>query len=212
MDAGTDWVVSQGRYALDFDGINDSVNSQLSLDNSVGFSISLWHRFDAYTSSFPVPLKLAVSGSGGFPFFLFWATAPGYNGLNLGSGDFFPRLRSNTSVNAGSWQHIGIVCNGNGTNAAHYTLYLDGVVVPLVMSAPYAPVDNVTQIGTTGGAGTFFDGLIDDIRVYNCALSSNQTRLLALSRGIAYEQAPRRRSSSAVQFNRRRRLLIGASS
>ena len=57
----------------------------------------------------------------------------------------------------------------------------------------------------------FSNAVIDDVRIYNRALSPQEIRILATRRGIAYEMAPRRRSSSAVQFNRRRRLLLGAS-
>jgi hypothetical protein len=64
------------------------------------------------------------------------------------------------------------------------------------------------------GTNTFgpLDGMVDDVWYYHRELSPKTHELLASRRGIAYELAPRRRSSSAVQFNRRRRLLIGASS
>jgi hypothetical protein len=38
-----------------------------------------------------------------------------------------------------------------------------------------------------------FSGQLDDIRIYNRALSANEIRLLAARRGIAYELAPRKR-------------------
>jgi hypothetical protein len=66
--------------------------------------------------------------------------------------------------------------------------------------------------GPFSGNGAFYSGAIWDVMVHNRVLSPNEIRLLASRRGIAYEMAPRRRASSAVQFNRRRRLLIGASS
>lgn len=57
-----------------------------------------------------------------------------------------------------------------------------------------------------------FGGQIDDIRRYTRPLLANEIALLGSRRGIAYELAPRRRSSSGIAFNRRRRLLVGAGS
>lgn len=213
MVAGDDWVTSQGRYALDFDGSNDSVNSPLVVNNSAGFSISIWQRFNAYTSSFPVLIKLAMSSSAGAPFFLFWSTTAGYEGLNIGSSSYFSRQRTNTPVSVGIWQHVAVTCEGNGSVAGSYKVYLNGASSNLIASGTYAVVSNVTQVGTTGGAGTFFDGCLDDLRAYNRALTVSDVKSLASRRGIAYELAPRRRSSVQVAaFNRRRRLLVGAGS
>jgi hypothetical protein len=61
-------------------------------------------------------------------------------------------------------------------------------------------------------ANSFLNGSIYEIRIYSRELAPQEVSVLSLRPGIAYELAPRRRSSSAVQFNRRRRLLIGASS
>jgi hypothetical protein len=57
---------------------------------------------------------------------------------------------------------------------------------------------------------TFYPGMFDDVMITNRLRNASEIRLLASRRGIAYEQAPRRRASSAVQFNRRRRLLLGS--
>jgi hypothetical protein len=52
-----------------------------------------------------------------------------------------------------------------------------------------------------------------DLAVHNRLLSNNEIKTLAMRPGIAYELAPRRRSSVQVAaFNRRRRLLVGAGS
>jgi hypothetical protein len=52
------------------------------------------------------------------------------------------------------------------------------------------------------------NGFIGDIGVYNRALSPNEIRLLASRPGIAYELAPRRRSSVAVAASTSRRYGV----
>jgi hypothetical protein len=87
-----------------------------------------------------------------------------------------------------------------------------------VQTGTVAAILNGTQAITIGkymdfGGGNFLNGQIDDLRLYSRILSAQEIRLLASRRGIAYEMAPRRRSSVQVAaFNRRRRLLIGAGS
>ncbi|MFC1792317.1 kelch repeat-containing protein [Planctomycetota bacterium] len=73
-------------------------------------------------------------------------------------------LLSETVITDGQWHRIGLIWDGS-----HRTLYVDGVAV----SEDTQPGLESSQMGLYIGvdknyaAGTFFSGLIDDIRIYN---------------------------------------------
>lgn len=77
-------------------------------------------------------------------------------------------LYSETVITDGQWHRIGLVWDGS-----HRTLYVDGVAV----AEDTQPGLESSQMGLYIGvgknydAGTFFSGLIDDIRIYNRAVN-----------------------------------------
>jgi hypothetical protein len=208
MDAGTDWVPSQGRYALDFDGSNDYVRTTgfgplSTLTHNTAFTVSLWFRSAILTSFRNLAIK-RIAGS---------ATA--FNMFTSGTGITFSQFDGSTDRTSGvvgslvtsRWYHAALVSTGSGLIG-----YLDGVQIgsSTTSLSPSANSDGIT-LGHDPILGRYFAGNIDDVRVDLMALSQQQIWLLASRRGIGYELAPRRRSVLvAAEFNRRRRLLIGA--
>ena len=87
-----------------------------------------------------------------------------------------PPLVSETWITDGNWHHIGCVWDGS-----HRTLYVDDVVVAEDVQKNLAGSNNGLYIGADKnlGAGTFFSGLIDDVRIYNVALFPVQIAALA---------------------------------
>ena len=88
-------------------------------------------------------------------------------------------VSSTALVDDDAWHHVSVTVNASGNK-----LYIDGVLQNVTYSVGTAAttsffstvtgVDNV-MIGTTqnnGGLGPFLAGLIDDVRVYDRALSS----------------------------------------
>jgi len=215
MDAAGDWVTSQGRYALDFDGSNDYVQTTLvPSDGNSNMTFCCWCKYTA-ASQFA---GLIYWRNSAFPFnfmaFGVIANSSGDPGARLFGQDndssTSSRFAMSTSdYNDGKWHHAAAV-----RNAASMTLYVDGATVTTATGTRpdiyhSAPVFIGSRANSSTSVGTF-NGQIDDARIYNRDLSANEIRLLSSRRGIAYELAPRRRSSSAVQFNRRRRLLLGS--
>lgn len=86
--------------------------------------------------------------------------------------DFVPTTGPAATLNA--WNHIAVVLNGTTTA----TLYLNGVAVSGAMSNNAVPnvISANLGIGATDyGSGTrFFNGLIDEVKVYNRALSAQE--------------------------------------
>jgi hypothetical protein len=198
MDAAGDWAVSGGRYALDFDGVDDHVVCPtISIARSL--SISAWINLRS-TSAVVIIEKRPTNGQ--------WILLVQGSELILRGGSAAQISVAFTTAN--KWVHIcGTILDTTAT------LSVDG---NQVQTGTVAAILNGTQAITIGkymdfGGGNFLNGQIDDLRLYSRILSAQEIRLLASRRGIAYEMAPRRRSSVQVAaFNRRRRLLIGAGS
>jgi hypothetical protein len=116
-----------------------------------------------------------------------------------------------------AFAHVACVYKGGALSTA--SIYVNGIEYTAATGTgsgiPNTATTAPIAIGfePTASSG-FLTGSISDITAWNRALSSNEISLLAMRPGIAYELAPRRRSSVqvAASFNRRRRLLVGAGS
>ena len=210
MDAASDWVPSNGRYALDFDGTNDYVYIRRSGSNIyselVGNkTVCGWVR----TSSPGASYRTVFSKDNTFS-------------LTIKSGVFITYdwavstdRSSGVTVSDGLWHHLSVNVVAGVTNGS--TLYVDGREVAKItyLSQAGNATNDVTICAaldsTNANVVQYINAAVDDLRLYKRCLTANETRLLASCRGIAYELAPRRRSSSAIAaFNRRRRLICGA--
>jgi hypothetical protein len=77
---------------------------------------------------------------------------------------------TNTGL-AGSWHHVAVTCNGSSWRI----IYLDGVLVSSnIFSGIHAvPLPTSVSIGRTG-TSNYFDGAIDEVRLWNQALPLSQ--------------------------------------
>jgi len=85
-------------------------------------------------------------------------------------------LNGSATINADEWHHLAAVYNGSVIQ-----LYIDG---KLDATQPWTggigKNDSDVLIGENAQRpGRCFDGLIDDVRIYNCALSENDIKALA---------------------------------
>jgi len=170
MDAGTDWISGNGpslsftnTYALDFDGVDDYVDVP-SLPGWEATTWAAWVRLDTNSSR---PAIMAGTSSQELVFGhlnqepeLYW-----------GGGKY---IASGTAVTLGAWHHIGFTLTAGDV----LTLYVDGVDTGSVSGAVAAPMQSIEIGRRTPGYG-YIDGMIDDARVYNRALSSSEMSELA---------------------------------
>jgi hypothetical protein len=213
MDGGSDWVANSGRYSLDFDGSNDYVSSTSLGVNTTSRTVSCWFRTTQVLSDgqYMVVIGWGAASAGAACYVYVGSdSAAGVGPNGFGVTQFGASAGSAVAVNTGNWTHGAMVNQGTT-----WTTYINGVQVgSKTMTA--APASGATvsigrwPFGTPLSTNANFAGQLDDIRIYNRIVSVNEIRTLASRRGISYELSPRRRSSSAVQFNRRRRLLVGA--
>ena len=187
MDPTTDWVnsaTSTGQ-ALDFDGSDDQVdvNKSTSLDVGNTFTISAWiYSRDAMTTN----RKSVYSTRRNNPTGSWQFEAGG----NMGTGANIDNSFGITGVNSwvavanpgfispNRWNHI--VATKNGTASTDTKLYINGTEVSYSERNAYTITDNTDQpvIGEGTSNGQNFDGLIDEVRIYNRALSAEEVKRL----------------------------------
>jgi hypothetical protein len=80
-----------------------------------------------------------------------------------------------------NWHHLAIVYSSSGITA-----YIDGVAGAVTSgnTSNFSPDSRANQIGHNtedSGGSRYFNGLIDDVRIYNRALSATEVKLLYTS-------------------------------
>ncbi len=164
--SGANWT-SSGKFgkALEFDGTNDkvSVPDANSLDLTNGMTLSAWIKPDTLTDYRTVLLKERPSN-------LSYALSASSDSANKPVVEIAGNQHVGPSVlSTGTWTHLAGTYDG-----AHLRLYVNGVQVSSMAATSTIPVGaNPLSIGGTSW-GEYFDGLIDEVRVYNRALSQTE--------------------------------------
>lgn len=175
------WQPSIGHTdgALEFDGVDDFVSTGFTLNPvEESFTVLAWIKGGA-PGQIIVSQTDVTSGRN-------TVTGSTWLGADLADGRLittlmespFGPLGSETVITDGQWRHIGLVYD---VDALSRHLYVDGVEV----AADANPVGGVASegglyfgVGRNLEQGSFFSGLIDDIRVYPLALNGEQIAAL----------------------------------
>ncbi|MGB2862098.1 MAG: LamG-like jellyroll fold domain-containing protein [Sedimentisphaerales bacterium] len=168
------WQPAGGMFggALELDGIDDCIETGFVLNPSDGpFCVFAWIKGGA-------PGQVVLSQIGGAN----WLSADPSEGKLITelipptTRSPSPPLVSETLITDGNWHRIGFVWDG-----MYRTLYVDGVLVAEDTQNTLASSNNGLFIGTgkTMEPGTYFSGLIDDVRIYNQALTPDEIATLA---------------------------------
>jgi hypothetical protein len=194
---GAFFNITGGKFQLNFDGVNDYVlgSKTIGLSNASNFTITA-RVFPTAISAVYGVFAERLGGSGP-------VLAVFNNTMAFFSGSW---AFSTTSLTVNTPQ---TVCLTYDTNGSSLKWYLNGIADGSGTAGSFSS-SSATEIGSWDSGANVFAGGISELMVHNRVLTENEIRLLSSRSGIAYELAPHRRSSSAVQFNRRRRLLLGS--
>jgi len=158
--------------ALLFDGADDYVSTPFMFDPSKGsFSVAAW----IYGG---MPGQAIISQTGEF--------GETWLGLDASEGKlvtgfcdiYFDPLESDSVVTDIQWHHVALVYD---LDVFHRRLYVDGVLVAEDSTiVAGAPSNGGLYIGASKDleAGTFFSGMIDDVRIYQQALNEEEIAVL----------------------------------
>ena len=192
------WECVAGGYALNFDGTDDLVNagSAAALDDLGPMTISAWIKPDTAGAS-AVSHVMSKSDTGSGRWFLeIDNSAPEDDAFefNKDHDTDVARVTSNSTVAYDVWQHVAVTWDGSATGANIHT-YKDGVEASYQSTingsgTKYSDAALPFVIGNRGNGNNPFYGLIDDVRVYDYALSTAQITTLVGSAPTDCAAAP----------------------
>ena len=179
--------------ALSLDGVDDyvSVPDSASLNVGVGsFSTAAWVKLSS-TASGRVVNKFNAGTSAGWLFDVNNTTtgtnSPGFVRFRIRDGTANFDYATNGSLGTGSWKHVVATVNRT-TN--ELKLFVDGVQVGATqsISSVTGSLSTATALGIgtiPSTLGSYFPGSLDDLRVYNRALSASEVSTLAAQGSVA---------------------------
>ncbi|MFC1763060.1 LamG-like jellyroll fold domain-containing protein [Planctomycetota bacterium] len=173
-------VGGEGSSAILLDGVDDHINFDAYLGSDPCCTIALWIGNDALDQDTRIIQKWASDGSGKGWFLRNRPNTPGQIAFMIGSGfsgsgnfvitdAFFP---------AAAWTHIALTFDGSFA-----AVYMNGVQVYASAEeiVDFSPADLVTPmvIGyRSNNDSSFFTGAIDEVRIYDYALSAEALEAL----------------------------------
>jgi hypothetical protein len=171
------WQPAGGKIggALQLDGIDNYVSARSPLDTmDLSLSVFAWIKGGA-------PGEVIISQRDG--------TMPGATWLGTDPSDgklmtklmdpFFPALQADSVITDGQWHHIGLVYDFDGFHRRLYVDGTEGVKDTDVVAGLLPDGDLYFGAGKDLETGSFFTGVIDDIRIYNQALSAKEIEEMA---------------------------------
>ncbi|MBZ5529516.1 MAG: DUF2341 domain-containing protein [Acidobacteriia bacterium] len=192
MDPPNDWVTGKFNTALDFDGSNDYVSipdsgTTLDFDSTKQYSWSAWIKWTNFAKTTQCyfskdPFSLAKTT--GFNLCLNQTSSTADPIICKGSSGVVGNLDCSTGLNlnlpSDSWINLSVVYDGAG----NWKIYENGeymgtetLSVSSDTTVPYLiGVGNAKTNGGNPVPDYFFTGQIDDVRVYNYALTADQVK------------------------------------
>jgi prepilin-type N-terminal cleavage/methylation domain-containing protein len=161
----------QGKYALSFDGVDDYLDCGNGSGLNMGtrdFTITLW----ANSSNYKISAGLVSKN-------LYWDTGPGYTMTNISSPlvVYFvvhdATSRGERTTNQGptyGWTHFVGVKRGSNIE-----VWVNGSRIGTA-SAPSGSLDNNQNLTIGKGPSGYWQGLIDEVRIYNAALTASEIK------------------------------------
>ncbi len=167
------WVDGIKGKALKFNGTNNYIVSQLAIKTQRNFSYSCWIKWNGSTGTSNFIISNGMSGSNGVGLYISSSAT-----LNAEIASILV-FSSGFTMISNIWFFCTLTCDSSVTK-----IYLNSVLGGgTSLSSPVVPTGN-TYVGNTSGGNAGFNGLIDDVRVYNRALSQSEINTLYKS-GIA---------------------------
>ena len=171
-----------------FNGTNSVIDTNFT-SNSGDFSCSLWSNITNDNTRHA--LFSLHSGSGATSTVL-------YSPLSGSDGRWYFNSKNTNafygpSIKFGQWQHVVLTYQQSNTT---FTLYIDGVSVGTSVSSIASGQKLLIGDVNTSGSISAIKGLVDQVRIFNTALTQSQVTTLA--RGIATSYSG---SATNVNFN-----------
>ena len=168
-----DHVEGRMGNALDFDGFNDYV----AITGFKGVSGTNPRSCTAWIKTVTTDGDIITWGELGTHSYrwVFRVQEEGYLRVEVGGG----YAVGSTIVNEDNWHHVAVV--SDGTNTDNIKLYVDGridSVSSFSSKAIITAATNDVRIGVFDGSNRYFEGLIDDVAIYDRMLSPEELAII----------------------------------
>lgn len=154
--------------SIDFNGTSDYVNSGNNVNLNGNFTVSAWIKRDA-TNGTILSKKNATTG---YDFFI---NAAGNAQMTWTNGAATQSITSTIVIPASKWHNLAVTYDGTTAR-----MYIDGVLNNSVNVL--APQNNAFEFlvaaSNSASVTRYFNGTIDEVRIWNTSLSVNQLRFL----------------------------------
>ena len=152
-------------YSISLDGTNDYLqlpNGVLTALSGTAYTISAWYNLDIVGNY----QEIFTAGSN---FQIFFRPRITQVGLELYINGASRILQNTPYSNVGSWVHGCISVDTTGTS----TMYINGSSNVTANSVPQVTSISNPVIGSFNGASNFLNGYVDEVSVFNSALSAS---------------------------------------
>jgi hypothetical protein len=161
-----------GRFgaALSFDGVNDwvTVADAASLDLAGAMTLEAWVRPDVLGTAWRTVIGKDGSSRLAYGLYANTDTARPAGQVVIGGSEFNARGPAQLAVSV--WTHLAATYDG-----ASVRLYVDGsLAATLAVSGSMSATSGSLRIGGNGIWPEWFDGLIDEVRIYDRALTASE--------------------------------------
>ncbi|MEM2974375.1 MAG: LamG domain-containing protein, partial [Candidatus Micrarchaeia archaeon] len=168
MGAGCSWTAGKHGAALSFNGSTSYVdcgNSTNLTNMTTSLSMEAWIYPNEWMTLYDTILESSTGGEG----YRIWSPAGGtsigatiYNGTSV--------VRVNSDLTLATWTHVLATYNGSD-----FILYINGMAVnTTITSGSITTTTPRFAIGRDTALGRYFNGRIDEVRIYNRVLSPSE--------------------------------------
>ena len=196
--SGPQWIVGHDDDALEFDGVNDYVevphDASLTMDTEV--TVMAWINAERYNSA-GGDWQAILAKSNAPRSYSFYTYTNGTLHFSVGASGAYIGSNSTGLVPLNEWAHVcAMVVDG------HHQYYINGEDAGTGGAGtilPGATDTDTVRIGLSHEGGNNFLGMIDDVRIYNKALS--QDEVVQAMRGdpsLAWDPNPALRSTPDI--------------
>src|SRR3989339_2049254 len=167
LENGAAWTTGKEGSAVSFDGANDYVDAGTdSLGVSSAITVSAW--VTRAGSGSDATTGIVERGNYMYPFWLDMVGQSVKNGVRTSGTNY---IQNPDDITDNAWHHLAFTYNGS-----YQALYVDGNEVDSDSNS--GTLDDrsgkLLTIGRTAGGSGYFNGKIDEVRIYERALSTDE--------------------------------------
>lgn len=180
-------------FSIDLDGTDDYIqvsdNDKLDFGDNEDLTITGWFYRDSATTDDVIVAKRNGIAAGDTGYMVYLDDANDSLILEISDGTDEYQLESATSFTSPGWHHFAVVWDQD--SAANSEIYLNGQADNATDTGTIGNVGALTnalnlRIGSESDGANYFDGQLDDIRIYRYALSPTQVKQVMQNGAITF--------------------------